>query len=394
MFSVQCLRAFVDKTLTAAAEEIFRMLEKTIFKYEEEIARQRKLLDIVWKPEVKLHSIELPLQYGCEDEVRQLCSQDRVSGLDAEPQPIKEEEEKLCFIQEGEPVVLKKENDTFMISPAYGASDKNKEQCVYLKTNETRVEKERDTAVRLTLRPRSSEVSELNNDHNIFSHNSHVDENLDHKEGKHEDAKTALNAEPTEEQQELSFHIDNVYNFPSDSQYNPKTSTKSIKCDVCGKSYKYVSRLSAHLRSHTGEKPYSCKICTKRFSATSALKRHNLTHTGEKPYLCSICGKKFFRKSSMISHLRIHTGERPYFCHTCGKSFSQASGLSVHFRIHTGEKPYVCKTCGRCFRRNNVLKLHMRTHTGERPYLCKTCGKRFNDTSGLKRHMKIHKDEK
>ena len=56
MSSVQCLREFVHERLTAAAEEILGVFLKTIIDYEEEIDRQRKLLDgFVLKPETKLH---------------------------------------------------------------------------------------------------------------------------------------------------------------------------------------------------------------------------------------------------------------------------------------------------------------------------------------------------
>ena len=47
-----CLREFVSERLTAAAEEIFRVFKQTVVQYEEEIDRQRRLLDSVWKPEV------------------------------------------------------------------------------------------------------------------------------------------------------------------------------------------------------------------------------------------------------------------------------------------------------------------------------------------------------
>lgn len=55
MASVQCLREFVNERLTAAAEEIVSVFEKTIVDYEKEINRQRRLLAVVWKPQVKLH---------------------------------------------------------------------------------------------------------------------------------------------------------------------------------------------------------------------------------------------------------------------------------------------------------------------------------------------------
>lgn len=55
MATVQCFRKFVNERLTAAAEEILGVFEKTVVVYEEEIHRQRKLLDIVLNPEIKLH---------------------------------------------------------------------------------------------------------------------------------------------------------------------------------------------------------------------------------------------------------------------------------------------------------------------------------------------------
>ena len=55
MSSVRCLREFISERLTAAAEEIFTVFEKTVIQYEEEVARQRRLLDVVLKPELKLH---------------------------------------------------------------------------------------------------------------------------------------------------------------------------------------------------------------------------------------------------------------------------------------------------------------------------------------------------
>ena len=57
MSSVQHLREFISQRLTAAAEEIFTEFEKTIVQYEKEIDRQRRLLDITWKPRIKLQRI-------------------------------------------------------------------------------------------------------------------------------------------------------------------------------------------------------------------------------------------------------------------------------------------------------------------------------------------------
>ncbi|XP_047194458.1 uncharacterized protein LOC118101264 isoform X4 [Hippoglossus stenolepis] len=89
MSSVQGLREFVSERLTSAAEEIFRVFEQTVVEYEKEIVRQRRLLDIVWKPEIKLHRTKLPQQHVCrkKKEVltdQQLSDQDKNSTLDQE----------------------------------------------------------------------------------------------------------------------------------------------------------------------------------------------------------------------------------------------------------------------------------------------------------------------
>ncbi|XP_047445827.1 uncharacterized protein LOC125010923 [Mugil cephalus] len=53
------LRELIIERLTAAAEEIFGLFERTVVQYEEEIDRQRRLLDISRKPEIKLHRTDM-----------------------------------------------------------------------------------------------------------------------------------------------------------------------------------------------------------------------------------------------------------------------------------------------------------------------------------------------
>ncbi|XP_063317025.1 trichohyalin-like [Pelmatolapia mariae] len=117
MPSVQSLREFINERLTAAAEQIFLEFEKTIVQYEEEIDRQRRLLDITWKPQIKLHRTDVPQQQVCEEEEevlpeQQLWNQERSSSVEQEePEPpqIKEEQEELCSSQDGEQLGLKEE---------------------------------------------------------------------------------------------------------------------------------------------------------------------------------------------------------------------------------------------------------------------------------------------
>ena len=77
MSSVESLREFINQRLTAAAEEIFTEVEKTIVQYEEEIDRQRRLLEITWRPQIKLQRTgRRPLlMAGCtEEDVKHDCT--------------------------------------------------------------------------------------------------------------------------------------------------------------------------------------------------------------------------------------------------------------------------------------------------------------------------------
>ncbi|XP_044185293.1 zinc finger protein OZF-like [Thunnus albacares] len=401
MSSVQCLREFITERLTAAAEEIFRVFQKTVVQYEEEIDRQRRLLDIVWKPTVVLHGIELPQQHVCKEEEiladRQLCNQGRNSSLDQEdPEPpqIKEEQEELCTSLEGEQLVLKQQTETFMLTPTCEESDNSQDQTLDLSPDETQSAAEKEHVVSMSIN--SSVVPEPNSDDQLLSHNSKVTESQDHKEGKQGDSGSTGNTE-TKPQTRLDKSLTNSKDNSTALKIHSNTYTgeKSLKCDTCGKFFKRKYNLHTHQRVHTGEKPYVCKICEKRFSSASALNAHLTIHAGERPYFCSTCGKRFLNRSCLRIHSRIHTGEKPYSCETCGRVFGLSSSLLVHMRTHTGEKPYLCNTCGTKFSHKSVLNRHMRIHTGEKPYDCKICGKGFRVNSDLTVHIRrYHTGEK
>ncbi|XP_034396457.1 zinc finger protein 699-like [Cyclopterus lumpus] len=364
MSSVENMRTFFLERLTAAAEEIFGVFEKTIFEYQEEVDRQRRLLDIVWKPVIKLHRTEQHVSQE-EEEVlceQQLCIQERSSSLDQEdpePSQIKEEQEKLCTSQEGEQLELKQETETFMLTPTYEETDHSE--------------------------------PEPTRDHQLLSYMSHVAESPDQKGSEHEDSESTSNAEP----QPKKIHPKNRSHCDDENllkiHNNTQTGKAPFRCNTCGKAFKFRSGLYSHLRTHTGEKPHACKYCGKGFSKTSTLQTHIRIHTGEKSFSCKTCGKDFRCRSSLTVHMRTHTGEKPFSCKTCGKDFQYSSSLMVHMRTHTGEKPFSCKTCGKDFQYSSSLTVHMRTHTGEKPLSCKTCGKDFRCRSNLTVHMRKHR---
>ncbi|XP_028433253.1 zinc finger and SCAN domain-containing protein 2-like isoform X1 [Perca flavescens] len=258
MSSVECLREFVTERLTAAAEQIFRVVEKTIVEYEEEIARQRRLLDGVWRPEIRLHRIELPQQHVCKEEEvlsdQQLCIQERNSSLDQEdpesPQ-IKEDQEELCTSQEGEQLVLKQETDTFMLTLTYEERDHSEGQTLnFNPDDDTLSAAEKESVANMPVI--TSVESEGNSDHQLLSPNSHEAESQDQKGGKHGDSGSTRNAEPEpkkrrRKRRSLSNNVDNT----NVSEIHPNTQTSKNLNVKCGKDLKYKSALRRHLSVHT-----------------------------------------------------------------------------------------------------------------------------------------------
>ncbi|KAI3369708.1 hypothetical protein L3Q82_024559, partial [Scortum barcoo] len=380
MSSAECLREFVKERLSAAAEEIFTVFKQTIVEYEEEIDRQRRLLDIVWKPEIKLHRIEL--QHVCNKEEglteEQLFIQERNSSLDQEdpdPPQIKEEQEEISTGQQGEQLEMKQETDTFESTPADEESDHSGDQTLSLHPDET------TAAVEKVNIP---EPSEPDSDHQLLS--LQVTKRRDLKGSK---------SKTKNQHRKSSRPGNNRPSTMSEVDYDSDTSKKSLQCGICGRELLCKSKLQRHLRTHTGERPYTCKICKKSFCDNSALNRHTTIHTGEKPHTCKICGRAFKLKREVAEHTkRAHTRKNPHLCKTCGKRFNHVSVLKRHMIIHTGEKPFVCSTCGKRFNDITTVTLHMRIHTGEKPYQCKVCGREFRQSSTLTSHMRIHTSSK
>ncbi|XP_011480499.3 balbiani ring protein 6-like [Oryzias latipes] len=116
--------------------------EGTIVQYEQELCRQRRLLDSSWNPQLQLllhHILVLPQHWVTEEE--DLCNQQRNFRVeqeepeppqikeelqDPEPPQVKEEPEELFIIQDEGWLDLKQETDTLMEIPTY-EEDENSE---------------------------------------------------------------------------------------------------------------------------------------------------------------------------------------------------------------------------------------------------------------------------
>ncbi|XP_044043518.1 gastrula zinc finger protein XlCGF57.1-like [Siniperca chuatsi] len=420
MSKVQTLRAFVSQRLSAAAEEIFELFERTIAEYEEELCGQRKLLDAVFQPEVRLHRADVQLLSASKEEDTPE-QQDWRPSLDQEdpPEPphIKEEPEELWTSQEGEQLRGLEEADIikFTFTPVPVKSEEDDEE----KPQSSRLHQ------RLTEQMKTEADGEdcggpepaRNSDPDSHLQPATYDKMPDCSEPETDDS---CDWEETREPQSGLNSQQNNEVPVSDQECNAgKTSSsfsecatsfglkehlqeqdglqpgeKPFSCSVCGKRYLVKKSLKIHMRLHSEGKCFSCSVCKKSFGERRNLSRHMRIHTGEKPFSCSVCSKRFIQKATLTDHMVVHTGEKPFSCSVCGKRFARKDNLRQHMIVHTGEKPFSCSVCGKGFAHRSTLTIHFRVHTGEKPFTCSVCKTSFGTRGHLSRHMRIHTGEK
>ncbi|XP_075907343.1 uncharacterized protein LOC142904871 [Nelusetta ayraudi] len=421
MNTAETFRLSVIERLEAAAEEIFLLFHRSVAQYEEEIERQRRLLDVVWKPHVKLHRIELQQQHVCkEEDERNPKEKPEPPVMDEQLQEVKQESDDVpvSCSHEGtkdEPVLWNPDVTAVgghQHQPPTGLADQATGlRGLHLGANTGELSQQipkqmahRAPGPTAQEKPHVCTVCSkaFSYKKNLANHmmKSHCPLSCSYADcGKVFLSKYLLKRHITIHRAE-TLHQCNICGKQFTQACKLKdhikrhNGEKPYSCIPCGKRFTTKSEWNVHTRVHTGEKPHQCITCGTRFRRSAHLHVHVRGHTGEKPYSCNVCEKAFTTKAALNSHTRIHTGEKPYRCNTCGKQFTQSKSLKYHVRRHTGEKPYSCKACGKCFATNTQWRVHMRVHTGEKPYLCKICGRSFRQSSSLAGHnRRIHSDQ-
>ncbi|XP_042351987.1 zinc finger protein 135-like [Plectropomus leopardus] len=384
----------VKQRLTAAVEQIVELFERTLTEYErklsqsnEEIGQQRKLLDAVLKPEVRLYRADVQQVLVCKEEVPS-------DQQHPEPRHIKEEQEEVWSSQEGEQLQGLEEDDIIKFPFAAVKSEDDEEKAQTSQLHQIQTDEQMVTA---------ADGDDCGGSEPARNSDPASDDNNSVSSG----AETEDSDDVWRESSEPQSHLDalkkansqSVKNFicvvcgkilcSKRSIYSHMTvhvEHESFICPICGKTFTHQRTLLSHMKIHVDGKPFSCSVCKKGFNQRRSLIEHIRTHTGEKPYSCSVCNKSFHRRGVWIVHTRSHAEEKPFSCSLCGKKFGHQAHLRRHEKRHSAEKPFSCTICGRCFNDKGHLKRHTRLHTGEKTFGCDVCGRKFFQQNHLKTH--------
>ncbi|XP_054473239.1 zinc finger protein 235-like [Anoplopoma fimbria] len=376
--TLQSFNVFLTERLTAAAVDIYGFVEKTIIDYQEEVyqtklenQRLQRLLDLVYKPEIRLHRAD-SRQIDLPSSTQEVCAQEQQIQKECIPSEAKEE-----------PVILpiKEELTEFRtrsvetpVRPAYSYRHTNSD-CHNAPTSvEGIAPKQQEWSPGVCQdQPGPSQIEEEHEEKKEELWINGIEEQPSAEDSDDGDAltkeliKTVQQLEDCRAAEESREPKQTLEEDPENSQ--DKTSTTLYRCHICNYIFTQKNVLTWHLKTHESK-----------------------SHDGRGNFDCHICGKHIPCQSNLQNHMRVHTGERPYSCHFCGKCFKLKGHMTEHIRTHTGEKPFSCHVCGKSFNRGSTLRKHvLAKHKEERPYKCGDCEELFTERLLMKRHMrKVH----
>ncbi|XP_074525421.1 uncharacterized protein LOC141789840 isoform X3 [Halichoeres trimaculatus] len=291
---------------------------RTVSGYEEELQRQRELLDVILIPEIKLHRADVQLLMVKKEELppEQQKRSPYPDQEDNESPLIKEEQEDnesplIKEEQEDDESSLIKEEQEDNESPLI----KEEQEEVWIGQGREQLQglEEADTKVLFPSVHMKSENDEEEPESSLLRQRL-----TDHMEtaaggedcGRPEPASSSDPEKDLENEVQTEASSDTGSGSETEAEDWKETRDslkksisatnkrgKTVKTQNCPKPGKIN-----HVVSLPKKGPFSCSECDKRFTRRVDLGRHMFVHTKEKPFSCSECGKGFSRKEKMFSY--------------------------------------------------------------------------------------------
>ena len=162
-------------------------------------------------------------------------------------------------------------------------------------------------------------------------------------------------------------------------------SVDTTECKYCGKLYHTGKKLTEHInQEHPGEQSiYACPYCTQPFNQYPEYLQHLGEHK-DRVIRCRICNKEF----KTITKLRVHTKTHVNQCPFCSENFLTPQALQDHVKENHGANPgAVERQCSLYkFTCNSIGELTEHNQSVHRPYHCNICFLCFSAEYKLEDH--------
>ena len=162
-------------------------------------------------------------------------------------------------------------------------------------------------------------------------------------------------------------------------------SADTVECKYCGKVYHTGKKLTEHInQEHPGEQTiYACPFCTQPFNQYSEYLQHLGEHK-DRVIRCRLCNKEF----KTITRLRVHTNTNVNQCPFCSKNFLTPQALQDHVKEnHEADPGAVERQCSLCeFTSDSISKLAEHNQSVHHLYSCNICFLCFSAQYKLEDH--------
>ncbi|XP_053272173.1 zinc finger protein 37 [Pleuronectes platessa] len=448
---VPSLRAMLTERLTVAAEEILAVIEETMAEYEDrveqselEICRQRRLLDAVMNPEVRLHRADILQLVVSKEEVPSEQQQwsSSVDQEDLETPHIKEELEELWTNKKGEQLQQLEEADMkFTLTPFAVKSEEDEDKPQWTQLHQSQTEENRadcggpeparnsgpdghlqpgpedqnedscdteeleicrqrrllNAMMKLEVRLHRADILQLvvskeevpSEQQQWSSLVDQEDPEPPHIKEELEELWTNQKGEQLQqlEEADMKFTLTPVAVKSEEEEEKAQLTqpqqiqTEENRTDCGGPEPARNSGPEGHLQPGPEDK-------TEDSSETEVSEDDWILTSEPGP------GLNIRNNKQPLSDMRCKTDKKPFSCSECTKRYRYKSALTQHIRVHSGEKPFSCTHCAKRYRYKGALTEHIRVHTGEKPFSCSHCARKFSQSGHLTVHMRSHTGEK